>query len=279
MNVVEVNNLCKIYPKFELKNVSFTLEKSKITGFIGRNGAGKTTTLKSLMNLIHKNSGEILFFGQDFENNEEIIKQKIGFVLGEVNYYSNKKLNTITRITKLFYENWDDDAYIHYMKMFNLDGSKTPSQLSAGMKVKYSIALALSHNAEILILDEPTSGLDPVSRDEVLDIFMNLSNSGVTILFSTHIITDLDKCADNIIYIKEGKIIADTNVNDFVNSYRILTFKTKPQEAIKPILIGLKPIKNGYSALIKTKDCQKFQSVSTVADLESIMIHIEREEF
>lgn len=279
MNVLNVDRLCKKYPDFELKNVSFSLETGKITGFIGRNGAGKTTTLKSLFNYVHPDSGEVSFFGKKFIGNELEIKQKIGFVSGGINYYSKKKIEVITDITRRFYEKWDDKAYQQYMKMFKINEKKTPSELSEGMKVKYSLVLALSHNAELLILDEPTSGLDPVSRDDLLDVFLNLCDKGITILFSTHITSDLDKCADNIIYIKNGQIIADSNMKDFIESYKVAEFMPGMiADEIKPKLIGLKRTKEGNSALIKTDQLSGINGVIKDTDLEAIMVHMEKEE-
>lgn len=278
MNVLELKNLSKRYHSFHLNNINFCIEKGKITGFIGRNGAGKTTTLKSLFNFVHPDNGEIKFFGKNFSQNEIEIKQKIGFVSGGINYYSNKKIRIITKITKAFYENWDDAAYNKYMTMFKIQEDKTPEQLSAGMKVKYSLILALSHNAELLILDEPTSGLDPVSRDELLDIFMDLCDKGITILFSTHITSDLDKCADNIIYIKNGEIIAESKIKSFVEDYKIMEFPNNQiDEELKSKLIGLKRSKTGYSALIKKADMPGTRFTYLDADLESIMVHIEKE--
>ena len=279
MNVLEVRGLCKRYPGFELKNVSFSLEKGKITGFIGRNGAGKTTTLKSLFNFVHPDEGEIIFFDKNFHDFEFETKQKIGFVSGGIDYYSKKKIKTITAVTKAFYEKWDDKAYSKYISIFKLDENKTPSQLSAGMKVKYALTLALSHNAELLILDEPTSGLDPVSRDDLLDVFLELCDEGKTILFSTHITSDLEKCADNIVYIKDGKILEETNLKTFVDSYKVLELTESQITAeLKEKLIGLKRSKNGHSALIKTEYAESCNIPYINADLESIMIHIEKEE-
>lgn len=275
-NILTVKNLCKKYEKFSLDNVSFSLEKGKITGFIGRNGAGKTTTLKSLLNFVHPDSADIKFFGKTFEEAENEIKQKIGFVSGGVNYYAKSKIKSITNTTKRFYNNWDDKAYLKYLELFKVDENKTPSMLSDGMKVKYSLALALSHNAELLILDEPTSGLDPVSRDELLDIFLKLSEDGITILFSTHITSDLDKCADNIIYIKNGQILAESNIDKYVQSYRVLELNDDKAQELKDKLIGCKKSKHGYSALIKADDCQGIEGAQP-ADLEAIMIHIEKE--
>lgn len=278
MIVLSVVDLCKKYESFELKSVSFDLEQGTITGFIGRNGAGKTTTLKSLLNLVHPNSGEILFFGKSFKENEFEIKQKIGFVAGGIDYYPKKKIKTITATTRRFYKNWDDKAYKHYMDMFNLDENKTPDELSDGMKVKFSLVLALSHNAELLILDEPTSGLDPVSRDDLLDVFLGLTEEGITILFSTHITSDLDKCADNIIYIKNGKILASTDLDSFLTQYKVLEL-TDDQltDELKPKLIGCKNSKHGYSALIKATDSENVNVKMSGADLESIMVHLEQE--
>ena len=207
MGVVELNNVCKSYPSFRLDNVSFSLEKGKITGFIGRNGAGKTTTIKSMLNLIHTDSGEICYFGLPLIGNETEIKQRIGYSTGTVSWYPRKTVKQIIDVTKNFYPNWDDEACRKYMQMFNIDENKKPMELSEGMKVKCNLLFALSHGAEVLILDEPTSGLDPFSRDELLDLFMTLKEHDVTILFSTHITSDLEKCADNIIYISNGKKI------------------------------------------------------------------------
>lgn len=205
MSICEVRGLCKDYPGFSLKDVSFSLEPGTITGFVGRNGAGKTTTIKAMLNFIHPTAGEIYYFGLPLTGNENEIKHRIGFSSGAVNYYPKKKLRDIAAVTKSFYPCWDDEAYRRYLKLFALDEDKTPSQLSEGMKVKLNLLLALSHRAEMLILDEPTSGLDPFSRDELTGLFTLLKEQGTTILFSTHIISDLEKCADNIIYIRNGQ--------------------------------------------------------------------------
>ena len=219
MKVVELNNVCKNYPTFSLKNVSFSLESGRITGFIGRNGAGKTTTIKSMLNLVHTDSGEICYFGLPLIGNETEIKQRIGYSTGTVSWYPRKTIRQIIDVTKAFYPNWDDDACRRYMELFNLDENKKPMELSDGMKVKCNLLFALSHRAEVLILDEPTSGLDPFSRDELLDLFMTLKEHGVTILFSTHITSDLEKCADDIIYIHDGEIKANCTKTEFMKDF------------------------------------------------------------
>lgn len=221
MSILEVNNLRKEYPSFILDNVSFKLEAGRITGFAGRNGSGKTTTIKSVLGLIHTDGGEITCFGMPLSGHEAEIKRRIGYSTGTVSWYPRKKLKIIADVTKSFYPNWDENAYRKYLELFKLDENKTPLELSEGMKVKFNLLLALSHKAEILILDEPTSGLDPFSRDELLDIFIALRNTGVAVFFSTHIISDLEKCADDIVYISGGKIKAGMSVKDFNNSYSL----------------------------------------------------------
>lgn len=214
--VLEVKGLCKEYPKFRLQNVSFQVEQGTIMGFIGRNGAGKTTTLKSILNLVHPTSGEIRYFGLDLTEHEQEIKRRIGYAGGAVDYFKKKKIADIVAVTRTFYPTWNEKDYRKYMDFFDLDQDKTPSELSEGMKIKFSLTLALSHGAELLILDEPTSGLDPVSREELLKVFRYLANEGVSVLFSTHITSDLDKCANSITYIRNGKIVASETMADFL---------------------------------------------------------------
>jgi len=280
MKVLEINGLCKTYPAFRLENVSFSVESGIIMGFIGRNGAGKTTTLKSLLNFVHPDSGEINFFGKSFAQHEAEIKQKIGFVSGGVSYYPNKKLSAITAVTKKFYSNWDEEAYNRNMERFNLDETKRPKELSAGMKVKYQLALALSHNAKLLILDEPTSGLDPVSRDELLDLFIMLQEEdGVSILFSTHITSDLEKCAKYITYIKNGRILDSCLREEFEGSYRLVRGGADAwKDEYKDSFISYKRRSDGFEGLIRTTDANAFASDMVVdADLESIMVYLEKE--
>ncbi len=219
MSIAEVRGLRKIYPAFQLKDVSFSIERGRITGFIGRNGAGKTTTIKSILNLVHPDGGEIAFFGLPLTGHEAEIKKRIGYSTGTVSWYPRKKIRDIVDIVKPFYETWDDAAYRKYLALFDLDENKTPLELSEGMKVKVNLLLALSHGAEILILDEPTSGLDPFSRDELLGVFTELKQHGVAVFFSTHITSDLEKCADDIVYISHGEIVAALPKTEFTAQY------------------------------------------------------------
>ena len=272
-----MRNLCKTYPNFELKNVGFTLKQGAITGFIGRNGAGKTTTLKSLLDFVHPDSGEILFDGKPFKENELEIKQNIGFVSGGIDYYPKKKLKAIAQVNRRFYAGWDDAVYRDYMERFALDENKTPDELSAGMKVKFALALALSHNAKLLLLDEPTSGLDPVSRDDLLDVFLRLTDDKrITVLFSTHITSDLEKCADEILYLKNGELVGDGPMDAFLARYKVLHC-ADPAELAGLRVVGEKRVRDGCTALLRAQDAPAGDARVTAADLEAVMVHMEKE--
>ena len=277
-DILDIRGLCKKYPSFYLDNVSFKIPEGCIMGFIGRNGAGKTTTLKSMLGLVCPDSGTVEYFGMPFSENEYEIKQRIGFAIGAVNYYKKKKISLLVYVCKRFYRSWDNSEWQKYVKAFNIDESKTPEQLSEGMKVKLNLALALSHKAELLILDEPTSGLDPVSRDELLDVLLDLCRKGVSVLFSTHIISDLEKCADMITYIKNGRIIASDDMNDFIGSYMLVKGNDLSQDQ-KEHIHGVKHSKSGDTYLIKKNDLPLFGGFeSSVPTAEEIMLHLEREE-
>ena len=203
-NALEVRGLCKNYPAFTLKDVSFDVPQGAVVGFIGRNGAGKSTTLKSILGLVHPDGGEVRCFGQDVRQHEREFKESIGVVLGGIDFYPKKKVRTITDVTRRFYDNWDEEKYRYYLKLFRIDETKRVDQLSSGMRVKYLLALALSHNARLLLLDEPTSGLDPVSRDELVELFRAIV---------------ADKCASHITFIKDGAIFHSSSVAEFMAAY------------------------------------------------------------
>ncbi len=279
-NIMEVKSVSKKFPKFSLKDVSFEVPKGAIVGFIGRNGAGKTTTLKGIMNLQHFDSGNVNVFGSDFRENELKAKQEIGFTLSELSYYPNKSIKQMMQVTKKFYQNFNEEKYAKLCKLFNLDENKKLQELSSGMKVKYSLAIALSYDAKLLILDEPTSGLDPISRDEVLDIFSSIvKDKEKGILFSTHITSDLDKCATHIVYIHEGAIVYNGSKKDFIDSYYILSAK-KLDEKVQDKLISYKNKNDGVEGLVSKKDYASLNKNKNVKlrkpNLEEIMIYLER---
>ena len=276
--ILEIKDLCKKYSTFELKNVSFSLEKGKIMGFVGRNGAGKSTTLKAILNLITF-TGSIKINGKEFRENEEENKQNIAFILGGINAYRFVTVKTLKDVTKRFYKNWDEDLFKKYLTLFGIDEKKKIKDLSQGMKVKINLALALSHKANLLILDEPTSGLDPVSRDEILEIFLNLvENERVSILFSTQIVSDLERCANYITYIRNGEIIDSSTLDDFVDKYILVKGDSKKfDKANKDITIGYRENNNKFEFLSKVENKDRFNEFSVVTpSIEDVMIFLER---
>ena len=270
-----VQGLCKYYPAFRLEDVSFRLVPGSITGFIGRNGAGKTTTINSMLSFVHPDAGEISFFGLDYPEHDREIKEKIGFVSAGMTYYTRKKLKTITGVVKTFYPDWDDRAYERWMRAFGLDGEKTPAELSNGMKIKYALALALSHGAELLILDEPTSGLDPVSREELVEVFLKLKDEGKTVFFSTHITSDLEKCADRILFLQNGRLKADDTLDSFRDTWRIAECTGEIPAALQEAGCGNCRVRDGYTVLVRKENAAAFDARE--ASLEEIMIHLEKE--
>ncbi len=272
---LEVRGLTKKYPAFMLRDVSFSLVPGSITGFIGRNGAGKTTTINSMLSFVHPDSGEIAFFSLPWADHEQEIKQKIGFVSAGMTYHTRKKLKVITAVTKSFYPAWDNRAYERYMTAFGLEEEKTPAELSNGMKIKYALALALSHGAELLILDEPTSGLDPVSREELVEVFLRLKDEGKTVFFSTHITSDLEKCADRILFLQQGCLKADDTLDGFRDSWRIAECAGEIPPEIERSACGICRTRDGCTVLLRKEDSER--SDTRKASLEEIMIHLEKE--
>lgn len=218
--LLKIEGLCKRYPGFSLEDVSFSLAAGRIMGLIGKNGAGKSTTLKAALNMVSPQSGTVTMFGQDFYRHEKKCRQRVGVVFGGIDFYPLKRLSAITAVTRRFHADWDEERYRAYLRRFSLDESRKFKELSNGMKVKYLLAMALSHRAELLILDEPTSGLDPVSREELTRIFRHIvKTEGCAILFSTHITSDLDRCADDITYIQNGRVLQSADRETFLRSF------------------------------------------------------------
>ncbi len=279
--MLKVQNLCKTYPNFKLDNVTFQLEKGYIMGFLGKNGAGKTTTLKSILNLVNPDSGNIYIFNKNIKEYELEIKNNIGFMFGGFEYYRNCKIRNVTKVLTKFYKDWDNKKYFEYIGLFEINENKKVRELSAGMKVKLSITYALSHNAKLIIFDEPTSGLDPIARDELLDIFRDIVSDGEhSILFSTHITSDLDKCADYITLIKSGKtLFTDTKDSIIDSHYLIKGNKESLTEELKKKMIGYKINSYGFSGLIK-KDLytsvEKKDIILEKTTLDDIMIYYNR---
>jgi len=222
-NVLEIKDLKKDYGDFILKDISFDLPEGYIMGLIGPNGAGKTTTIKLIMNLIKKNGGNISIFGQDHVRHEVAVKSRIGFVYDNPNFYGHLTLKQVKNIIAPFYKTWDEKVFKDLAGRFELPLKKTLKKFSRGMLMKASIALALSHHADLIIMDEPTSGLDPVFRRELLDLLHELLQSEKkSILFSTHITSDIERIADFITFILGGEVIFSNRKDEILESYALV---------------------------------------------------------
>lgn len=275
MNALEVRNLTKVYPDFTLDKVSFCVPRGHIVGLIGRNGAGKSTTIKGILRLIAA-EGNIDVFGKDIFKDELTVKQMIGYVGGGFRYYPMNTLSAIRKAYAPFYPTWDQGKYEKFLAQFGLSEKKKVKELSEGMKVKFALALALSHGAKLLIMDEPTSGLDPLSREEFCDIILQLvREEGVSVLFSTHITSDLMRIADDIVYISQGSILAACPLEELLGKYRLAHFPSLA-EATAANAIGVKSVKDGYEGLL-TRDMQISEdTVIADATIDNIMVHLEK---
>ncbi|HDR5269889.1 ABC transporter ATP-binding protein [Bacillus thuringiensis] len=221
--VLEVKNLNKAYENFSLKDVTFSLNQDCITGFIGTNGSGKTTTIKAILGLVLKDSGKINFLEKDIDKHERKFKNKIGVVLDEGYFYDELTLKEMKNVIAPSYTEWDEQVFLKYIKRFNLNLGQKISTLSKGMRMKFAVALALSHHADLLIMDEPTSGLDPLVRSELIDILLDfMKEPGKSVFFSTHITSDLDKIADMIILIDEGQILIEEEKDALVETHALV---------------------------------------------------------
>jgi len=249
--LLKVDNLVKKYDNFSLKNVCLGLPKGYIMGFIGQNGAGKSTTIKAIMNLIDFDGGRIEIFGLDNRKYCNEIRNRIGYVSEEQYFYDDMTVEWTGNFIGSFYSKWDDGYFRKLMGQFNLDGKKKIKELSKGMKVKLSLALALGHRPELLILDEPTSGLDPVVRSELLEIFLDIiQDDSCSIFFSSHITTDIEKVADFVTIIDNGRIVLSEEKDTLLNNWKVVKadnscFNTEISEK----LIGIKKGDFGYSGV------------------------------
>jgi ABC-2 type transport system ATP-binding protein len=221
--ILEIDSLSKHYPGFSLQDVAVGLESGYIMGFIGPNGAGKTTTIKLIMNLLRRDRGSIRVFGLDNIKDEVRVRERIGFVYEESYFYEDLTIDETRRLIKTFYREWDDPVFHGYIERFELHPKKRFGDLSRGMKMKLSLAVALSHHADLLILDEPTSGLDPVFRSELLEMLTGIiQDEDKGVFFSTHITTDLDKIADFITFINNGKIVLSAAKDAILERYALV---------------------------------------------------------
>lgn len=222
-NILAVSGLNKSFKDFSLKDVSFALPKDCITGFIGINGAGKTTTIRMILGLSQKDSGEITIFGKNLKKAENEIKNRIGVVLDEGCFYEDLTTGEMKSVIAPSYSRWNEKNYKDYMDRFSLNPKQKISTLSKGMRMKFSLTLALSHEADLLIMDEPTSGLDPLVRSELLGIMADyMKQGGKGVFFSTHITSDLDKIADMLILIHGGRILFEHEKDFLLDNFRLV---------------------------------------------------------
>jgi ABC-2 type transport system ATP-binding protein len=254
--MLSVNNLCKKYEKFSLKDVSFQIPKGYIMGFVGRNGAGKSTTIKCIMDLITFDSGSIEIFGLDSRNCSNEIKRRVGYVGEEQYFYENMSAGWNLDFFGGFYANWDRAYGNSLMKRFDIDPAKKVSELSKGMKMKLALTLALGHRPKLLILDEPTSGLDPVIRNELLELFLEIvQDESCSVFFSSHITSDIEKIADFVTIIDDGRIILSDEKDAILERWRLFKVENDcgSSELLRS-LIGIKKGDFGFSGITDKPD-------------------------
>ncbi|PTM53224.1 phenol-soluble modulin export ABC transporter ATP-binding protein PmtA [Desmospora activa] len=283
-NAIELKNVSKNYKQFSLDNISFSVKKGFVTGFIGPNGAGKTSTIKMIMNLIHADSGSIELFGLDHKLNERFVKERIGFVYAENHFYDHLTIDKMKKIISPFYKNWDDALFYETVRKFDLPLKRKIKQLSTGMKMKFSLAIALAHHADLIIMDEPTSGLDPVFRSEVLDLFSEImQDEEKTIFFSSHITSDLEQIADYITFIYDGRILFQETKDDILERFAIVKGDRQLLDAdTRKHLIGIRETDFGFEALtadrVETREIFGKEVLIEQTNLEQLMVFTVRGE-
>ncbi len=277
--ILEVEDLCKRFPGFALQEVTFSMPRGAIMGFIGPNGAGKTTTIKLILNLLHKDAGRVRVFGLDSVEREAEIKSRIGFVHEEPRFHEYLTLKQIKSMIAPFYRDWDDSAFARLSGEFELPLDRRFSRLSRGTKMKFAIVLALSHRAELILMDEPTSGLDPVFRREFLDSLLAvLQDERKSILFSSHITSDLERIADYITFIQNGRIIfADAKDTVLQNWAMVRAGLDLLTEENRGLFLGIRTSSVGFEALTRNPDTvrRRFGSKAVVerATLEDVVYY------
>lgn len=280
-NAIVIKNLTKKYNEFTLNNVSFTVPKGSIMGFVGENGAGKTTTIKAILDLIRMDEGEITVHGTSSVQLPKEIKAEIGVVFDGSNLHDNMNVGSINIVMKNIYPNWDEKKYGEYVEQFQLPKKKIIKEYSRGMKMKLSIAIALSHHSKLLILDEATSGLDPMVRDEILDIFLDfIQNEEHTIFLSSHIISDIEKIADYVTFIHKGKIVFSESKDNLIYQYGVIHCPKAEVAGIEPAyIVGIRENNFGAEVMIRNKDDfqRKHRQLSVDrTTIEEIMLFVSR---
>lgn len=234
MDKLTIKNLCKHYQNFDIDNVSLSIPSGSVVGLIGENGAGKSTIIKSILGITKIDGGEISFNGTDIRNLSKEEKQKIAFVLDDSGLPQNLDLKTMNKMFSSIYSTWNGNLFNEYVQKFNLPNDKEYSKFSKGMKMKVALAVAFSHESELLILDEPTSGLDPVVRDEILELLYDYCKDDKAIIISSHITSDLEKICDYVIYIHNGKVVMSEQKDELLQKYAIYQLDQKQLLELQP---------------------------------------------
>jgi len=249
--VLEVRGLEKHYPGFSLTGVSFSVPRGYVMGLVGPNGAGKTTTLKSILGLIRRDGGEISVGGLDPEADTAAVLARVGFVHDEQRFPRHLTLARIARLVSGFYKEWDDATFGRLAATFGLPLGKRFGALSRGTKTKFALAVALCHQAELIVMDEPTSGLDPVFRRELLDVLIGMLRGGrASILFSTHITADLDRIADYVTLLQQGAVVFSSSKDDIVDRWGLVKGGLDLLEGLPPdVFRGVRRSAHGFEAI------------------------------
>lgn len=265
--ILQVENLTKQYPGFTLDHVSFSVPKGTIMGLIGENGAGKSTTINAILDLIHKDDGTVAFWGQELSSSKEL-KENIGVVFDGINFYETLTPAKVGKISSAAYKQWDEHLYKDYLKRFQLPADKEIKTLSKGMKMKLCIAVALSHKPKLLILDEATTGLDPVMRDDILDVFLEfVQDENHSIMMSSHISTDLEKVADYITLIHQGKVIFCKTKDELRYHYGIIRCGAAVFDQIdKKEILACRKEDYQWSVLVADKEKAKRKYKNAIVD-------------
>lgn len=278
-NILEVNGLSKHYDGFRLENISFCVPRGFIMGLIGPNGSGKTTTIKLILNMLKKTSGIITVLGRDHVLEEQAIKKELGIVFDSNFFVDEWDMPTVEKSIAPFYENWNSQRYYELLSKFHIQKTQKVMQLSKGMQMKLMLACAFSYDAKLLILDEPTSGLDPVSRDELLEILSQYIEDGQhSVLFSTHITSDLDKVADYITYLHFGRQQFTGGKDEFVDMFRIVKGgREELTGELEKTMIGLRRFSTGFEGLMKTADLERFPALQREpASIDDIIVFMNK---
>lgn len=278
-NALELVNLTKHYPGFTLDHLSFSLPSGCIMGFIGENGAGKSTTLKLILDLVKRDEGTIRVLGQDADSNLKDIKEHLGVVMDESGFPDHLTALDIGQICRRSYRTWNSQAFSNYLKKFELPTKKMVKALSRGMKMKLSIAVALSHDSRLLILDEATSGLDPIVRDEILDEFLDfIQDEGHSVLISSHIISDLEKICDYITFIHKGRLVFSQGKDELLETYGLVKCGQDELHALPPqAVVGVRRNSFGAEALARREAIPRGYALDNPT-LEEIMLYFVKEE-